>query len=320
MLLDVLTAVYDLESSEADWLAGVATESAAGLPGGLAGVGYSYRDVQVSTPIHIGGATELLHVPHEAHRLLSQDVLAQLYGQGPRSGPSASYFHAVGKQLPENVKRMYRGIGIADMFAVTAPRPSRTKITLGLALDPTRYRCIDDHDWEPLRVKWDAIAMHLDHAALLRQELRDGSATIEARLDPHGRGELSELAVPSRDELTAAVLASERARVLASDEEPCRWSHLLDGLWSVIRRRTRSGGIEYLAIRNPTAILRRLDARERAVAALAATGEYNKRIAERLGIHESTASRILGRALQKLGLATRSDLILLHAALQADDR
>ncbi|KAB2888232.1 MAG: hypothetical protein F9K40_20645 [Kofleriaceae bacterium] len=99
--------------------------------------------------------------------------------------------------------------------------------------------------------------------------------------------------------------------------DACRWEQLLAGEWSVVRRRTYAGGISYLVIRRPLAVRCRLTSLERRVVELSRTGEYGKQIAELLGIHESTVSRALARALDKLGLTSRSDLVLLSAALDA---
>lgn len=97
----------------------------------------------------------------------------------------------------------------------------------------------------------------------------------------------------------------------------CRWEQLLAGEWSVVCRHARAGGISYIVIRRPIAAPRRLTAIERSVVELSRTGEYGKQIAETLGVHECTISRALSRALAKLGLTSRSDLVLLSAALEA---
>jgi DNA-binding CsgD family transcriptional regulator len=137
-------------------------------------------------------------------------------------------------------------------------------------------------------------------------------------LDHRGRGEFSAHAAPWRAVITAAVLSRERARDAphtVAAPEVWQWGHLLAGLWSVVRRRAESGRIEYLAIRNPTPVLRRLSPFERRVVEHAATGDGNKHIAKELGVHETSVSRALRRALQKLGTRNRTDLILLYTAL-----
>jgi DNA-binding CsgD family transcriptional regulator len=318
-LIDVLDAAYSLDTSDEEWLDGVATLAAGSFPGVLGGVAYSYGSLfRPADPLAVGGASGLRHIPRTVHSEIHHDVLRAVYGSRPKSGPSRAYFRAAGQPWPATIRRMYRGLAIADMFAVTVPQPTRTSLTLGLALDPMAYPDIEEHDWRHLVDVWDVVALHLDQAASLRRELRDERAVVDARLDHRGHGEHSALAAPWRAVITAAVLSCERARdprhtPVAPDV--WQWGNLLAGLWSVVRRRAESGRIEYLAIRNPTSVLRRLTQFERRVVEHAAAGDANKHIAGELGVHESSVSRALHRALQKLGTRNRADLILLYTAL-----
>lgn len=93
-----------------------------------------------------------------------------------------------------------------------------------------------------------------------------------------------------------------------------RWDDLVSGGWAV-ERRTHAHRIEYRLIRSPSTTALRLPPIAREVIRLAATGDLANQIADKLARHESTVSRVLARSLDRLGLATRADLILLHAAL-----
>lgn len=316
MNIDVLDAVYDLESTEPRWLEELAQRATASVAGALGGVAFSFRGGTAgATPVNVGGSIELLDVPRQAHAAIPARELATIYGEGPRSGPSSDYFRAAGLPMPGAIERLYRALGIADVFAVTTSGVADTEITVGVALDPRAYPRRATHDWRPLSRSWDVVAAHLAQANQLRHALRDGGAAIEGRFDAHGRGDVADTAAAWRDQIAEHVRRSERARAAEVPDGECRWDHLLDGAWSVVRRRAGGGSIEYLAIRNPSAALRRLTAFERRLIRLATTGEYNTQIAKELRVHESTVSRVLSRALRKLGLASRADLILLHAAL-----
>ncbi len=99
------------------------------------------------------------------------------------------------------------------------------------------------------------------------------------------------------------------------DDAPAVWREILDGAWTVVGRAITATRRLLLARRNGpgSSGARPLRAREREVAAYAARGPSNKVIGHLLGIAPRTAASHLRSAEEKLGLASRGDLIRLLA-------
>ncbi|MCP3139764.1 helix-turn-helix transcriptional regulator [Pyxidicoccus xibeiensis] len=120
----------------------------------------------------------------------------------------------------------------------------------------------------------------------------------------------------ARESLVDAVLASERARGRMRREAPDdalrAWTALVRGRWTIIDSTERDGRRYLLARRNPlhhgNSILE-LTPDERDVAWLAALGHSFKYIAYELGIPLSTAASRLRRAMRKLGVRSRKELL-----------
>ncbi|MFN2570929.1 MAG: helix-turn-helix transcriptional regulator [Gemmatimonadales bacterium] len=88
------------------------------------------------------------------------------------------------------------------------------------------------------------------------------------------------------------------------------WDALVSGRWSLIDCEDREDGRRLLLLRRNDRV-RPLTPREREVARRVAIGQSNKAIAIDLGITSSGVARLLGRALRKLGLETRLQLVML---------
>jgi DNA-binding NarL/FixJ family response regulator len=112
------------------------------------------------------------------------------------------------------------------------------------------------------------------------------------------------------ERLRECVLARARSGEEVSIEPA--WSAVLGGRWSLVDRFDSDGRRYVIAYRNPPGVLdpRRLTPREEGVTALAAIGRSNKEIASELGVKPSTVATLLGAALGKLGLASRTMLPL----------
>ncbi|HVZ37553.1 MAG TPA: LuxR C-terminal-related transcriptional regulator, partial [Polyangiaceae bacterium] len=119
-------------------------------------------------------------------------------------------------------------------------------------------------------------------------------------------------------QLRAAVLAQERGDASSADAPESAWSAVVAGRWSLVDRFDSDGRRYVVAYRNPPGVVdpRRLTPREECVAALVAMGQSNKEIAVDLGISQSTVATLLGAALDKLGLASRTLLPLFWRDLQ----
>jgi DNA-binding CsgD family transcriptional regulator len=93
------------------------------------------------------------------------------------------------------------------------------------------------------------------------------------------------------------------------------WRALVGARWTLVDTREIGGRRYILACQNENVGPRiaSLTARERQVAVFAAMGYSHKLIAYHLGIGDSTSRVLLGRAMTKLGLASRDQLIALFA-------
>jgi DNA-binding CsgD family transcriptional regulator len=162
---------------------------------------------------------------------------------------------------------------------------------------------------------------HLGAALRLRELARPvatDDAETEAVMSPAGKVLHATGAATNermRESLTLAVRASERARkrtrVMAQDDALREWTALVNGRWTILETIESDGKRYVLARRNP---LRRpalldLTADERDVTWLAAHGHSYKYIAYELGIPLSTVAGRLRRAMQKLRIESRADLL-----------
>lgn len=92
---------------------------------------------------------------------------------------------------------------------------------------------------------------------------------------------------------------------------------MIEGRWTLVERVDTDGKRLLLAKRNPPDSIahRALTERERAVVERASLGGSLRHVAYELGLAESTVSEALSRALKKLGIKTRAELLELRASL-----
>lgn len=97
------------------------------------------------------------------------------------------------------------------------------------------------------------------------------------------------------------------------------WQGLTNGRWSLVDRYDADARRYYVAIRNQpfAAPARALSEVEAKVVERVVTGESNKVVAFGLGIVESTVAGHLAAAIEKLGVASRMELVRLGRALAA---
>ncbi len=97
----------------------------------------------------------------------------------------------------------------------------------------------------------------------------------------------------------------------AAEEALEVWQGLIDGRWSLVDTIDTDGRHLLLAHRNPEDIRdpRGLSRMESRVVGLAVHGHSNKHIGHHLGIAEGTVSSHLARALGKLQIASRIELV-----------
>lgn len=231
---------------------------------------------------------------------------------------------------------------LGKAFAASHPTvhlvgPRGVRDSLGInAIDPTGHGCVlalhlPAVEEVPVAVaeRWRRAAAHIAAGYRLRRalQLSRGPAEqgAEAILDADGRCEHAE--GKARGDAAQAIL--RRAALLLSDlegvasgEEAARalasWQALVEGRWSLVDSFVEGGRRHFIARRNDPLASgpAELTLRQRQVLAYAALGHANKLIAYELGLSEAAVSNHLRRAAERLGVATRADLIARFLAPQ----
>lgn len=176
------------------------------------------------------------------------------------------------------------------------------------------------------KARWHRIAAHIVaglrvHRAM-REEARDAPLLerppVEAVLDPGGRVVDARGPARQRDarsELREATVAMDRARSALRQRDPEEglrgWQALVAGRWTLVDVFDTDGRRFIVARENQpvTPLVKELTRREQDVIAYARLGWPSKEIAYTLGLTESTISETLRRALDKMGLRSRVELI-----------
>lgn len=175
------------------------------------------------------------------------------------------------------------------------------------------------------RTMWLRFSAHIKSGLRLRRRLSAQLASSVAApsdgavLDPMGRvvhaeGEASrEDARHTLGLLTRNVDRARAARTGRDAEALAVWEGLVDGRWSLVEQFDSDGRRFMLAHKNPEGVVdpRGLSNLESRIARLAARGFSDKLVAYHLGIAEGTVSSQLARAIRKLGLAGRAELVRL---------
>lgn len=201
------------------------------------------------------------------------------------------------------------------------------------AVDPSGFGCLMAAGRNELnapskreKARWSRIAAHIVAGLRVHRAMRSEPQGIsqlerdpvEAVLDPGGRVVHAcgvAKAVGARAELRSATRAMDRARAslrVRDPEEALRaWNALVAGRWSLVDIFDSDGRRFIVARENQPATppLMKLTRREQDVVAYARLGWSNKLVAYTLGLAESTISEALRRALDKMGLRSRVELV-----------
>ena len=192
-----------------------------------------------------------------------------------------------------------------------------------VAGDPLRVSCIlatsfsRPHTFQAERLHaWQLMGAHV--AAGLRLRVQGSEAQPEAVLDldgnlQHAVGDAS--VAEQRERLRSAVRDLVRARGSIRRTDPMEalslWQALVAGRWSLIDRVDSDGRRFLVACRNEPheRAHRALTHRQAQVATLVGLGHANKVVAYELGVSMSAVSTHLRRAMSKLGVTSRSELV-----------
>jgi DNA-binding CsgD family transcriptional regulator len=223
-------------------------------------------------------------------------------------------------RLPEAVR----------MEAMALLRASEVMEVLGLvAMDPAGFGVlVSVPSRRPVRLPARTIhvlgmvAAHIAsaHRMRIRHATSESRQAVEAVLEPSGRvthAEGDARPKAAQERLVAAVRDAERARGqmrrMAPLEAAELWKGLVDGRWSLVDQVEKDGKRFIVARRNEPGLENplALTQRERDVLGWIALGHSNKFVGYQLGLGTSTVAGHLHRALAKLGLHSRREVISL---------
>jgi DNA-binding NarL/FixJ family response regulator len=321
--IDVIEAAYHSEGGTGEWLRAIA-KAMPEVPDGRGTICITYKIlptgalafddfVEVDTPYNIEklGRTSMLAMPPELVRATWATIPS---GTALSSGPieAREFSRAEMKQL--------FGPMISDIFIVNGVDPTHTGIYIGgLAASEIKLGRRE-------RATWARVAAHLVASYRLR---RAAAQEPDAVISPAGKIEhavADAQATSARDALRTAALAIDRARTkrakLDEDEAVDMWQALVSGRWTLVDQIDSDGKRHFFARKNDPDVARHheLTRRERQVVGFAALGHSNKLIAYELGLSVSAVAVYLDTAIEKLGVASRAELIVAARAFGASAR
>jgi DNA-binding CsgD family transcriptional regulator len=315
-IVRTLRAIQRTDLGDRDWAQHVAAELGHDRRASIGANAYFYGlNADGSTWIDFAqqefDADPDIYNPH-----LTPERFAYVYATEPRTDSGAWLFRDEHGRLPGEVESNMSAVGMKDWVGMTAPTEERGV----MIIVPTR----EEASLGPVEAKhFDVLARLLAHQLRLRNTLLEAGAVEDARFDPAGRCQHASGAATDptmRALLRRAVLAREAARDLQSSDigdSLALWSSIVDGSWTFIDEWDEAGRRTIVAMRVAPAErgLRRLTVTELAVVEHAVRGEPDKVAAFALDVATSTVSNHLRRAIAKLGLRDRNQLIRVYQAI-----
>lgn len=325
-VIGLVERAYEVDADAADWLDTIRDAAQASFRGQMTAQAVTFH-VSPDTGFRCSALASddpVWEVAFEqAHANATPDVIRKLY----TGSPVKSVYHALLGQQDDPGYQACVQNGIRD-------------ITLALGLDPSGHGCgLSFLHREVLRIPratrhaLERVSAHLAAAHRLRRATDEYGSPTQAPLDEaflRPDGKLLDAESPATDPQSRAALRDaarriDRARTRRGRADPdhalAMWRALVDGRWSLVERFESDGRRLLVARRNPPTAqhLGALDDRERRVVSLLVLGHSIKLCAYELGRAENTVSEIAKRALAKLGLRTRAELIELYGALVPAD-
>jgi DNA-binding CsgD family transcriptional regulator len=315
-LLEVVEAAYRVEGSDDDWLQSLAEAALPSLNRGFGVIAVEFHATcgaadLISRPGAAGMSAEIWRVASSAWTALPPEHLPHAL---PGGGMCTTASEAIGAGFTDDpmTREGYNPLGIFDILWIGMPDPAGNCCALGIGLpEVTR---LSERDRGRLR----SIAAHLAASLRLRRRLRtmpsEGEAIVRADgLVDRAGGEAATRS--ARNALRAAAVALDTARgdLRAHDADGALalWRSLVAARWSLVDEFDRRGRRYFIAHANdpPLADRPQLSRREQLVVEYAALGHSNKFIAYELGLGASTVATYLKRAMAKLHIGTRLELI-----------
>jgi DNA-binding CsgD family transcriptional regulator len=321
----VVEAAYDLDAPEDEWLERLLDAVIGLIPSAAGALIYEFNaraGLTVQPRVWRGVDESFVTATLELNRASSEREIQLFYRSGVITGTVSEMLRATGSSITENetYQESTAARGFPDSWGLTVSGPAYRGLTFNAPLD--RIRTVPPAQ----RRRWLQIGAHVQAAYRLRRRFdRDPEAVLE----PSGRVCRLERAAQGssrRERLQRAVIAAERARTSSGRSEGAsgldEWRALVAGRWTLIESFERDRRRYYTAYPNAPHVrsFHALSPREEQVVAYVAQGDSNKLIAYQLGITLGSVSNSLSRAMAKMGLRTRQELIWLYNQLaQAND-
>lgn len=248
--------------------------------------------------------------PHGLNAAIVRDIFYP-------AGLMMTQLSRIRKMAPEDAQVMYATLEtyqIRDAFGIVVhPEPGMTFVMFS-------GRDHEIHVSKRERQVLTQLALHIEAGYRLR--LRPES--VKAVVKPDGTVLHREQDAPEADRLTAHAKHVDRARTRrnrSSMDAIDPWTALVNGSVSLVER-IEGAQRFYLMIENAPnrQPLRALSRSEIEVVAQASRGLSSKLVSYALGVSPSTVSARLASAAEKVGLASRSELIRVAALLSRDPR
>lgn len=324
--IDLIETVYDFEKSDSEWLDGIIKVGAPLFDRGLGFALDEYlvtpreggADLSIKTVRAVSLPSDYEQRLRDAARVLPPEVLATVHPIG-----YAGTWTEIAKAYPLDAKHALDAVGYRDVLGILARDPSGEGMRIIAPLS-------DVGTLSPkAREQWQMLGAHIAAAYRLRRAL--ARARSSARIEAEGLPRRAEVVMDPRQlriidavgrarEESAAECLRRGARRIDSarrksgqkdyEEALQTWRALVCGRWTLIdwfdsgRRRFLLGMANPPQIRDP----RGLTERECQVVEYAVQGDTNKMIAYRLGLSQAHVSALLGSAMKKLGVRTRTQL------------
>jgi DNA-binding CsgD family transcriptional regulator len=319
--VSVVEASYTLDGSDPVWLKRVLDQASPLLARGSEPVGWTFNCTPTSFSLGSfseGTSKALTYAARMSHALSTEKSLDLTYRTGV---VIATASELVFPRLPDMHKmfmKLLRG-RVQDLLVINCQSGVGSGVSIGMLLKETSRATKEE------RRRWPQIAAHVGAAIRLRTKaaaLSVDSPEVEAVLDSGGglhdaRGLAKEN--DAREKLRNTVRHIERSRTHAGrtdvDEALGNWEGLVSGRWSILDRFDSDGRRFVVAVKNDPAHPDPcgLTIRERQVAEYVGLGYASKEIAYTLGLSESAITNCTSRVQDKLGMASRAELVAFFA-------
>jgi DNA-binding CsgD family transcriptional regulator len=327
-LHELLERIYRLDTEPRQWQRDLAEGMRRRLPYGPGVLSYEFdirnpkKYTGVGRVVGAGDIPDFAGQTAEVHRSFDAELYRQLLeGLGTHAATIREALARLGiaPSVFTPIERFIEPLGFRDIWGVCSMNPDGLGIIFAVPLEET------DGARELDRRAWTRVGVHIAAAHRLQRRIGGRGVALE---DAEGvfRADGSEFqlggpAIEEREALRRFIRTVDKARAHdyrnGGDSTLELWEGLMRGRWSLVDHIDSDGAHFLLAIRNDpeAAAPRALSRREAQVASYAAQGHMNKEIAYELGLAVSTVASHLSKALLKLGLSSRTELVWLHGRL-----